>query len=173
MAEQGKVKNPCPSCSGTGIISRSREPRGVGVICDTCNGEAFVMAPEFTGRVMRGDIRRVRHDSLTNLTEIPYEEFLAGKMPPKNDELPPATPHVPGPGDIAVELDYGGGVVKLLVKPYVGMTVESATAWIVDDEKLELGIADSCLIDNEASGTRSSRILEYGEVLRVTVLSGG
>lgn len=81
----------CESCDGTGIYRGFAEPPGVGVICLTCHGKggyAYKYKP-FKERKRRKDVKMVRLSRGTFLATgvgpsgngIPYEKFLAGKMP--------------------------------------------------------------------------------------------
>ena len=69
------------------------EPKGIGVLCIKCEGagKMTVSYVPFTGRVRRDDVTIVCRASYgipiekrTGREDIPYEAFLAGKLPPNN-----------------------------------------------------------------------------------------
>lgn len=87
-----KYMGYCPDCEGTGIYRGFGEGRGVGAICRTCNGTGALEreVKEFKQRRMRADIQTVRwpvrmEDQIEKMPSVTYQEFLAGKLPSKNE----------------------------------------------------------------------------------------
>ena len=86
-----KVEAECYDCGGTGVYCGMAEPKGVGVVCLSCNGSGKIMISynPFNGRKKRADVKVVRlsRGSFIPLGcgptggQITYEEFVAGKMP--------------------------------------------------------------------------------------------
>jgi hypothetical protein len=84
------IRIECASCDASGIYHGFAEPKGVGVICQSCGGGAqdFHYAP-FVKLARRNDIQTVRHSrgSLVATgvgptgSSISYEEFLRGGRP--------------------------------------------------------------------------------------------
>lgn len=85
------IKAECSACGGTGLYSGFAEPKGIAVICLTCDGtgcDEFYYKP-FTKRKGRRDILTVSRSrgrfivtgvgpAVGNIT---YKEFKEGKMP--------------------------------------------------------------------------------------------
>lgn len=85
------VNIECPSCGGTGLYHGMAEPKGVGVVCLSCEGTGcrkYQYTP-FTGRKRRDDIVTVQRSRGTFIftgcgpvgESISYEDFLNGEMP--------------------------------------------------------------------------------------------
>ena len=95
------VRVECYSCHATGLYVGFAEPPGVAVICLTCGGlgcvdyddsrPAWFRVVPFSGRKRRDGIGMVQWSRGSLLFQgfgptgqgIPYEEFLAGRPPPK------------------------------------------------------------------------------------------
>jgi hypothetical protein len=83
------VKAECNSCDGTGIYCGFAEPKGVGVICLTCDGTGCqtITYKPFEKLKKRRDIQKVARSRGSFIATgvgptrelITYDEFLAGK----------------------------------------------------------------------------------------------
>jgi len=74
------VDMECRSCEGTGLYSGMAEPKGVAVLCHTCQGsgcEKLSYKP-FTKRKPREDIVTVRRSTESTIS---YQRFQQGVMP--------------------------------------------------------------------------------------------
>lgn len=81
----------CTACGGSGVYCDFAEPKGVGVVCNRCNGSgaAKLQYIPFTGRKQRDGVETVRlsRDSFIGTGvgptggSVTYQEFLAGKIP--------------------------------------------------------------------------------------------
>lgn len=86
-----KIQVECGSCSGTGLYRGMAEPRGVAVVCISCNGTgcADLEYKPFTARRERSDVQFVGRTQGTFILgpmgpgkdRVTYAEFLAGKLP--------------------------------------------------------------------------------------------
>lgn len=86
-----RVEAECTSCSGTGIYHGFAEPKGVGVVCLTCDGTGRreIEYVPFTGLKKRNDIQTVQRSRGSLIfagvgptgNAVSYDEFLNGKRP--------------------------------------------------------------------------------------------
>lgn len=74
------------------FLAEGGHGRGDGAICRTCNGTGALEreVKEFKQRRMRADIQTVRwpvrmEDQIEKMPSVTYQEFLAGKLPSKNE----------------------------------------------------------------------------------------
>lgn len=85
------VQAKCTSCEGTGIYCGFAEPKGVGVVCLSCDGSGCktIEYEPFNGRVRRNTVHTVRQSRGTFIAtgvgpaggSVTYEEFWNGKRP--------------------------------------------------------------------------------------------
>ncbi len=81
----------CGDCGSTGIYRGFAEPKGVGVVCLSCNGsgKAKLTYKPFKGRKQRDDVQTVRLSAGSFIgtgvgpcgSSISYQEFLKGSLP--------------------------------------------------------------------------------------------
>jgi len=78
----------CAACKGSGVYSGFAEPEGEAVLFYRCEGNGWISAIPFDGRVKRDDIKRVRLSQRERVEfsrngdgSVTYEEFFAGQMP--------------------------------------------------------------------------------------------
>lgn len=91
MTDKNFVEAECGSCRGTGIYRGFAEPKGVGVVCLSCDGSGCkrISYTPFTARKRRDDVQTVQLSAGSLLvtgvgprgSAITYREFLEGKLP--------------------------------------------------------------------------------------------
>lgn len=86
------IVTECSKCGGTGICRDHRDPKGLGLVCGSCEGKGgrTIHYRPFNRRKKKAGIEQVARPSAalgaigvgaSSGPRISYQEFLDGKMP--------------------------------------------------------------------------------------------